>query len=603
MTAAASILLAGGDDPQPYSLDAAVWRENLAALQRRDAPLADRLAAAALPADWRPVCALDGFPTWRTEAAGAPPAWLGGTALPRRRAAALLAGYQSGDRNPALPTLGTGAEALELLERLPPHIAVYVFLDDTAAAAAVLRTTPLAAALTTGRLILVTADDPRAHLAALLAERPGLLPPATLLLPDRVAAERVAQLKALCQAVAVETNERRAAELARLRIDATPRDQPPPRVAVLALQPAGPTHALAEEVAAAAGALGWPTHVARVDGPGRVDALCHARDLAALRPSLTVCVNHLPAVLPVGLPEPACVWVLSAAQAAALPITDAALRLAASPTIAEALRNAGVPDERVVSWYWACDRPAPSSAATAPPSGVMLIGDRPSDRPESFGITQDTHRQLWEAIRVLAARAWETPLGGNPAQLLIRAEQQTGIRLRDAALREQLLRAVGEALVPAVVLTAIAEELSREHTVHTVGAGWEAWSHPRHARCGATTMLPPPAQEAEPLACISAGGRDPLSGALVAAAAAGWPVLVHRPAGGPPPALGEVLRPGSHCETFVDTRDLRRHVQLARERSSAVRQRAARAAEHVRALHSYRQRWQDLVTRLGIAWA
>ena len=164
MTAAASILLAGGDDPQPYSLDAAVWRENLAALQRRDAPLADRLAAAALPADWRPVCALDGFPTWRTEAAGAPPAWLGGTALPRRRAAALLAGYQSGDRNPALPTLGTGAEALELLERLPPHIAVYVFLDDTAAAAAVLRTTPLAAALTTGRLILVTADDPRAHL-------------------------------------------------------------------------------------------------------------------------------------------------------------------------------------------------------------------------------------------------------------------------------------------------------------------------------------------------------------------------------------------------------------------------------------------------------
>ncbi len=602
MTATSSILLASGDEPQPYSLDATVWRENLAALQRVDAPLADRLAAAAVPPHWRAVHALDGFPTWRTETPGAPAAWLGGTALPRRRAAALLAGYQSADRNPALPTLGTGAEPLDLLERLPPHVAVYVFLDDPTAAVAVLRTTPLAAALAAGRLILIAHDEPRAHLAALLAERPGLLPPATLLLADRVPAERVTELKALCQAVAVETNERRAAELAALQIDATPRDQPPPRLAVLALQPAGPTHALAEELARAAGTLGWPTHVARVDGPGRVDGLCHSRDLATLRPSLTVCVNHLPAVLPVVLPEPVCVWVLSAAQAAALPTTDAALALAASPTIAEALRSAGVPDERVLSWYWACGDTAPAPAPTAPPSGVLLIGDRPADRPEFFGITQDTHRQLWEAVRNLAAQAWGTPLGGNAEQLLIRAEQQTGIRLRDAALREHLLRAVADALVPAVSLTAIAEELAREHTVHTVGAGWEAWSHPRHTRRATGTMLPPPA-EPEPLLCVAAGGRDPLSGALVAAAAAGWPVLVHRPAGGPPPALGEVLRPGAHCETFVDTRDLRRHIQLTRERSPAVRQRAARAAEHVRAFHSYRQRWQDLVRRLGIAWA
>jgi len=602
MTTVSSNLLASGDEAQPHPLDAAVWRDNLAALRNVDAALADLLADTRLPPQWRAVQGLDGFPTWRTETPGAPPAWLGGTALPRRRAAALLGSYQSGDRNPALPTLGTGAEALELLERLPLHIAVYIFLDDLIATAAVLRTTPLAPALAAGRLILIPPDDPRTCLTALLAERPGLLPPASLLLPDCVSAERVSQLKTWCQTVAEETNTRRAAELAALRIAATPRDRAPPRVAVLALQPAGPTHALAAVLARGAGALGWPVHVARVDGPAQVDGLCHVRELAALRPSVTLGVNHLPSVLPVPVPEPACAWVLSAAQAAALPAADDALRLAASPTVAAALRAAGVAEERIVPWFWACED-APPPAAPASPSGVMLIGDRPPDRPESQGITQDTHRQLWETVRVFATRAWETPLGANAEQLLVRAEQQTGVRLRDAAIREHFLQAVAEALVPAVTLTAVAEELARQHRVLTVGAGWEAWKHPRHIRHAATTMLAPPDAGAEPLACVAAGGRDPLSAALVAAAAAGRPIVVHRPAGGPPPALGEVLRPGVHCETFVDTRDLRRLVQLSRAGSSAVRERAARAAAHVRAFHSYRQRWQDLMRRLGIAWA
>ena len=93
-----AIELATLDDAPPIDLDPARWPNNLNSLHTEQPELAEELRAAELPAHWRPVAALDGFPTYRVERAGQPPQWLAGTAAPLTRARAVLRYDQIGDK-------------------------------------------------------------------------------------------------------------------------------------------------------------------------------------------------------------------------------------------------------------------------------------------------------------------------------------------------------------------------------------------------------------------------------------------------------------------------------------------------------------------------
>ena len=286
------------EDYRATTLDPDVWSSNLAALAVEQIEFVAELRRVSLPETWRPARALDGFPTYRLEEPGQPPAWLADTAVPLKRAEATLAKSISDDKNVALPCLGTGAELVHLLERLPTHVAVFVFESDVKVLAAILQTQDCSIAISQGRCILLPPEREAAFLTAQMEAHPGLLPPHNILLADLVSTERLQELKGICEQVGRETIKRRNARLRELitcrpaELDTQHSERRPPRLAVLSLRPHPPTHVHAESLAHAARGLGWDVLCHTVADPRSVDGLVHCQALTEFAGNLTICVSH-----------------------------------------------------------------------------------------------------------------------------------------------------------------------------------------------------------------------------------------------------------------------------------------------------------------------
>ena len=95
---------------------------------------------------------------------------------------------------------------------------------------------------------------------------------------------------------------------------------------------------------------------------------------------------------------------------------------------------------------------------------------------------------------------------------------------------------------------------------------------------------------------IFAGSLDPLTPALLQAAALGWPLLLHSPGARPlTSALGRVLHPEQHLQTFAGRADLLAALRKIRQDREGTERRAVRARKHVREEHSYLRRLGELV--------
>ncbi|MEW6252339.1 MAG: hypothetical protein AB1716_16995 [Planctomycetota bacterium] len=632
---AAGISLAEHDRPRAVQLVAAVWQRNLDALAHEQPEFSNELRGLAVPSAWRPVLGLDGAPTYRLEPVGQAPVWLGGTAAPRTRASGLLACFDPAGKNPALAGCWAGAEAELLLARLPGHYVVFVFEVDAHVLAAVLRIRDFSAAIRAGRCIFIPPGREAAGLAALLARYPGLLPPGDIVLPDLVPAERVETLRTVCTQAMSDALTARQARLDALQrsraVDvgtakfnfavplnfaaSRPQDhtQAAPRLAVLALGPAPGEHELAGMVAGAACQLGWPAAVSTL-GPRDAHPLVHAERLAALGPSLTLCIGHARNPLPLWLPGVVCAWVLDEATAQNAALTTDVLYLAASPLVAGVLRERVPAGGEVMDWFWAVPDGSGDGIsgpdARGPPAleigeSVVLVADLPDTRPGAWGVTHSTHRLLWERLRTILAREWERSKVPAAEGLLLRAERETGLELRDAELRAGLLRLVEHVLLPATYAEQVARALVRlAGGVAVAGRGWEllnlAGLRPCGADlrpCGAELRAPPPAAERGHIrqVCVLAGRRDPLCPGLLAFGAGGWPLIIHDPGhrtlvGG----LGGVLEAGRHYESFADTAQLQARLRLVREAAEPARRRAVRTQEHLRERHTYARRLCEL---------
>ncbi len=603
---APTVDLSSLDNDRPVTLDPRVWQSNLDALAAEQPGFADALRVVSLPESWRPALALDDFVTHRIEKPGQPAAWLGGTAAPVTRAAALLEQFVPAGNNLALPVIAAGAELRFLLERLPRHMAVFVFETDLMALAAVLRIQDFSTAIAEGRCVLVPPGREIASLSKLMGIQPGLLPPGSILLPDLVPAARIDQIRTVCEQVHAETDRRRSARLAELvaapRADsASPAAQP--RLAILALTPHSATRAVAADVERAARGLGWEVMYRCVAGPRGVHPLVHCEALAEFRPSLTLCMNHLGSLLPVVPSGVMCTWFHSVAAVPAELPDDGTLYLAASPAVADALRRAGAGPDAVLDWYWACVESAQSPEdASAAGNTVILVGDLPDHRPEIHGVKQGTHERLWEQLRVTAGQAWDTPRILRPDRLLDQAQRECGVALTEASLLETMVQLVERAIVPAAVLERLARALAGEAVeVLALGRGWERLSGPGIRPLAADLFdLPDRGADLRPLACVIAAGGDVLSPTLLHAASMGWPLLVHNLGGQSlVPALGDVLQPERHFDLFADLAGLRRALRSLREAPPAVLRRAERARRHVHEHHSYRRRLLELVAFLS----
>lgn len=604
-----AIDLAGLDDVRPLDLDPSLWPANLTALRDQQPELAEQLQHASLPAHWRPVAGLDDCPTYRVESAGEAPRWLADTAAPQRRAAALLRYDQISDQNPALPTIAAGAELKLLLEKLTPQQAVFVFEEDLTQLAAVLRTTDLAQGITTGRCILVPPQHAQAFLERLLEQFPGLGPPGTIVTLPGVSGGRLEQVRAICERVTGKATEARSRQLqslaAHMRTEASTQG-PQPRLALVALGPSPRSHQLSSELAAAANGLRWTTCRCAATGPREAHLLPHCEQLAHFAAELSICIDHSPGLLPLPTGKTVCRWHPHAKDVPEALADDDTVHLAATPRIAEALRAAGVPDRRLVDFYWAM----PSTQSRIDPRPrvsrtIVIVADLPDASAAACRIEQPTHKRLWTQLHQRAAKVWQTAEITQPATLLRNAERTSGIELADSSLRRQMVRIIEHVLIPAIVLERILQPLLRESfEIVTVGTGWHRCSSlPLQSLAEDLDGRTACATKTAPLAAIFAGPLDPLSPALLHAAALGWPLLIHSPGRASlTPRLGGILQPQQHYEPFAGSRDLRAALDAVRADPPPVAARCARTRTHLQQCHGYGQRLTSLVRRLGLEW-
>jgi hypothetical protein len=275
--------------------------------------------------------------------------------------------------------------------------------------------------------------------------------------------------------------------------------------------------------------------------------------------------------------------------------------LAVSPRVRAGLLRAGLPDQKLLDWYWACDAATPAAAeARAPPPtpSILLIADLPDPRPESCALQQPAHRKLWAQLTGLVEQAWESPRILDSQRLLARAEHSCGIEIRDPELRDSFLQLLGQVLIPAVALGHVAHVLaSLPVALYVVGRGWE---RVKDARVLASDLFAAPdPSDLDVRACVFAAQRDPLQAALLAAAARGWPLLLHNPGGRAlGAALGNVLHPRRHFQPFTDRSELRSCLRTLIQDAATARAQAATTRAHVLRHHTYQQRLQDLLAAL-----
>lgn len=598
---AADVQLNRLDEGREFLPEPVVWSDNLAAIEQATPQLAHALRDAPLPPHWRSARGLCGAPTYRIEPPGTPAAWLSGTAVPSVRAEAFLVAAPT-DQNLALPTIAAGAELSLLLARLAPWQAVFVMEPDLAQLAAVLRIVPLAEAIAGRRCLISPPGDEQRHLLALLGHAHGLLPPRRILKMPGATAERIEALRQVCEAVAAQVSQERAARLKALVAHRRPARSGQVRLAILATHDDPRAHGAARHLARAASVLAWAVEPCIADGPAAVDPLAHAEALARFEPSVVLAVDgHDEAWSAIRASTSdaaengahrAAWWLSPRPNAWRAPGGRDVLHLAATPRVLAEMRAAGLSDHDLLAWYWAArDEAAPCPDQPFDAARVVLVADSPDDAPATCGIDQPTHKQLWAAIRELAADAWRGGRPWTPLQLMTQAEARSGVRI-EAPPRGNWLRLVENVATPAARAAGALRVLQAEGCrVVACGAGWKA--APGLSVASERDLLSPGA--AAPLAFVFIPGCDPLHPLLPEAAARGWPIAMLRTAS-IVEGLGGVLQT-EHVTWFGDAAGLRDVLRGLRD-ADARRRVASRAADHVRRGHTWGARLRSLAERI-----
>ncbi len=199
------------DPPDPRLFEA-----NLRAIAKRQAELADLLAAVDIRECVRFFRGRDGSVTARVLDADGAWRWLGCSSAPAVSAPQLVGRFSLEPMNVALVGTGSGRELIELAGRTHYHQAIFCLVEDgpgpdgLAAAAAVLRLVDLSELLSSGRLVLAGCDGVTA-LNEFLRRHVGFAPPGQVLPWPWQSPEQFAAITARVHAIC----ERRVGEVAR----------------------------------------------------------------------------------------------------------------------------------------------------------------------------------------------------------------------------------------------------------------------------------------------------------------------------------------------------------------------------------------------------
>jgi len=466
------------------------YRRNLAALAARQPAVAETVEAAFVPDSLTPAIGRDGSATYHFATDSGSATWFGHSSMPSISAEALFTAFHGGDGNVSLPGIFSGREALVLLDRMPQHLALFVIEQDPLNLKLAMSLHRYEEFIRAGRLVFVlgAGDTLVDSLQAFFSRYPGYEWPTHMLTMPQLSPARVADLQRVLvraadvvagvQVQAIESHARA------IRARVSDRLPDSPRVALLSLDPRPVSLDQARRIQRALASLKLPHAVCVPESPDKCHMAARTAVIAEFGAELVFLVNSPPCGLHtvVGDSLPMVAWY--GPEAVVQPLTDPPwsekhMAFAADRNIHKALITAGVPEYCVHMCAPAADA---TSCSRMPPRPVVpdaaeidvaVLADVPNDRPEASGIDLASHISLWEALRDIVTRRADAYRDDLADKILDKAEQRSGVHLRDAAMRGRFLTLIRDRIAPAAVARVAATSLvGAGHRVGVWGRGW-----------------------------------------------------------------------------------------------------------------------------------
>lgn len=466
-----------------------VYRHNRTALRRVQPDLARVVEEAVIPDSVRWVEGRDGTPTAQLAPSATHCRWLGASSMPTLSVAAALGDTPGTGSNVLLPRIGTGLEALYLAQRLAAHCGVFVFEPDPWRIKLVLHLHDYSLFLQTHRVVFLTGSALEPAMVEFLTENEGFDFPQRLILPWNLNPGQQDALRTDMRQAghAVEKDRRR-----RLHALSTqsPSEQPrgrteAMRVAVVTVDARPRSMSRAETVSTVLASLGCDVIGCIPRTPDRCSLLARATAIVQHRPDFVLLLNGTSGSLADALPPHVAVaswlWpdaILAPGQTLG---TTAAERLFVADTqllerISDQLAAKTVPPVLLEVAPLEITRPGGEGHSHPDDAGscqVAIFADLADLQAEAVGVTQATHRSLWESLCSLAQERfdeWSPNLG---PELLRAAERRTKVELQEDDLRQQFLKWLVERVVPTCIARGIARSLVRSGlAVGIWGTGW-----------------------------------------------------------------------------------------------------------------------------------
>ena len=157
------------------------FARNVDALRQVDRDLSATLTELLLPDHVKLATGRDGATTYRLQGPDGAEQWFGRSSMPTVSASGILAGFDPGDANVALPGIGSGQELSLLATWLGPHQAIFVLESDALQLKLALRLHDLTSPLMNRRVVLICSEDPESKLIEFCRRHEGVHPPSRML--------------------------------------------------------------------------------------------------------------------------------------------------------------------------------------------------------------------------------------------------------------------------------------------------------------------------------------------------------------------------------------------------------------------------------------
>jgi hypothetical protein len=459
-----------------------LYRNNLAALAAFQPKVGEIIDTADIPVGVTPATGRDGSNTLRIPAEDGRLAWFGGSSMPSVSAPEMFAGFVNDGRNVSLPGVLTGAEPLVVINKMPPHTAVFVLEEHAWHVKLALHLYDYVEPIAAGRLIFVVGDDVEESMCGFFEANPGYDPPARLLTPPQRFAAEIAELQRRLENAGASVSRvcQQAVDACALRIGARSFDSFPkvPRVAVLSLDVRPSSIEQAKRVQRALAKLQWPHEVCVPDAPGRCHPASRLLALDRVSADLVLLINSpggqmaplLPSELPIvswylpgSDPRPAVGASLSANQ----------MIFTCSRALAEHSGKKGAASQAIYYCEVAADdagKRGHSTFLASTPGAIQAEGSRallgldvailmdlPDDRAEACDVTLASHLVFWKALRDIVAKNVDSYEGSRAGELVDQAQRVSGVMLEDPAIREHFIGLVRARIAPACMGRAAAQ--------------------------------------------------------------------------------------------------------------------------------------------------